>query len=120
MATTREIGMTGEAVAAAFLRAQRYVILEQNYRCPTGEIDLIALHEHTLVFIEVKARHGDDHGSPLAAVDRHKQRRIQRAALYYMSRKRLTERNARFDVVGVSWEAGKPRCELVRDAFEVS
>jgi putative endonuclease len=120
MASTRVTGQAGELLAAQFLRRQRFTILEYNYRCPHGEIDLVALDHGTLVFVEVKARRQDSHGSPFEAVDRTKQRRIQRAALHYLHRHRLTERAVRFDVVGVWWRDDEAQCELLRDAFVVS
>ena len=113
------LGADGERAAEAFLRGQRYAIVARNYRCKAGEVDLIALDGTTVVFIEVKARTHPGFGSPLDAVDRRKQRQIQRAAQWYLSENRLHDRDARFDVVGVWWEDGRPRCELVRNAFEM-
>jgi putative endonuclease len=113
----RELGAAGEAAAAQFLTRLRYKILERNYRCPAGEVDLIALDRGTVVFVEVKTRHQDNFGSPFEAVDGRKQRRIERAAAHYLARRRLNTRDARFDVVGVHWENDRPHCEIVRDAF---
>ncbi len=116
----QQLGAQGERIAESFLRRQRYEILQRNYRCRAGEVDLIALDGLTVVFVEVKTRRQDEYGSPLEAVDRRKQRQIQRAAQYYVSANRLYDRNLRFDVVGVWWEDGAARCELVRNAFEGS
>ena len=113
------LGSRGEAAAERFLRRQRYTIVERNYRCQLGEVDLIALDRSVVVFIEVKARTGDAVGSPFEAVDRRKQRQLERVAKYYLSRHRLHDRDARFDVVGVWAEGGELRCELIRNAFEV-
>lgn len=113
-------GARGEAAAERFLRSQRYTILERNYRCPLGEVDLIALDRSVIVFIEVKTRKGDDAGSPFEAVDRRKQRQLVRIANYYLSRHRLHGRDARFDVVGVRFAEGDLRCELLRNAFDVA
>ncbi len=113
------LGAEGERAAEKFLRRQRYTIVQRNYRCPSGEVDLIALDRSTVVFIEVKTRTRPGFGSPLEAVDSRKQRQIQRAALYYLSQHRLHDRDARFDVVGVWWDAGRVRCELVKNAFEM-
>jgi len=107
-------------VAEKYLRAHRYTILERNYRCPLGEVDLIALDRSVVVFVEVKARTGETTGSPFEAVDRRKQRQLVRVANYYLSRHRLHGRDARFDVVGVWLEQGALRCELVRNAFDVA
>jgi len=116
----QQLGIEGERVAEKFLRKQRYAILQRNYRCRAGEVDLIALDRGTVVFVEVKTRTQPEYGSPLEAVDRRKQRQIQRAAQYYVSANRLHDRDLRFDVVGVWWEDGAMKCELVRNAFDAA
>jgi len=113
------LGAEGERAAEKFLRRQRYAVVERNYRCASGEVDLIALDRSTIVFVEVKTRTQPGFGSPFEAVDTRKQRQIQRAAQHYLTKNRLHDRNARFDVVGVWWENGEPRCELVKNAFEM-
>jgi len=112
------LGAEGERAAEKFLRRQRYTIVERNYRCRSGEVDLIALDRSTVVFVEVKTRTQRGFGSPLEAVDPRKQRQVQRAAQHYLSEKRLHDRDARFDVVGVWVEKGQVCCELVKNAFE--
>ncbi len=114
------LGAEGERAAEQFLRHHCYVILARNYRCRSGEIDLIALDRSTIVFVEVKTRTQPGAGTPFEAVDRRKQRQIQRAAQRYINENRLQDRNARFDVVGVWWGDGQLQCELVKNAFEVS
>jgi putative endonuclease len=79
---------------------------------------LIGLEHGTLTFIEVKTRSAEDFGSPFEAVSIAKQRRIERAAQFYLVRQRLSGKDARFDVVGVWWQDGQVRCELIRNAFE--
>ena len=114
----KALGAAGEKVAERFLRRQRYTIVDRNYRTPAGEIDLVALDGQTVVFVEVKTRTGTAHGSPFDAVDGRKQRQIIRAARHFLAAKRLLDRPARFDVVGVWWEGDAPRCELIRNAFD--
>lgn len=111
-------GRAGEAAAARHLVRAGYVILARNYRCPLGEIDLVALDRRTVVFVEVKARHGAAPASPLEAVTRRQRRRIARAAGHYLGRHRLLDRPVRFDVVGVWLDGAVARCQLLRDAFE--
>jgi putative endonuclease len=119
MADDRHVlGADGERAAEQVLRRLRYVILARNYRCRSGEVDLIALHRSTVVFIEVKTRSQPGRGTPLEAVDRRKQRQVQRAARVYLSKNRIHGRDARFDVVGVWLEDGRWQCELVQNAFE--
>jgi putative endonuclease len=114
----QRLGDEGEQVACRFLKRRRYAIVERNYRCRVGEIDVVALERDVVVFVEVKTRTDEGFGTPLHAVDERKQRQIVRAAQYYLRQKRLLERNVRFDVVAV-WRDGREwRCELVRNAFE--
>jgi putative endonuclease len=118
-APRQQLGSLGEGAAAAFLRRQRYAILERNYRCPLGEIDLVALDGEVIAFVEVKTRTQRAAGSPFEAVSRRKQQQVARAAQHYLTTHRLLDRAARFDVVGVWWENETPRCELLRNAFDV-
>lgn len=114
----RVLGTDGERAAEEFLRRRRYTIVERNYRCRAGEVDLVALDGTTVVFVEVKTRRGEGYGNPLDAVDPRKQRQVCRAAQQFLAEHRLQDREARFDVVGVWWEEGRPVCELVTNAFE--
>lgn len=111
---TRKIGTAKEQQAAEYLKAQGYRILEQNFRCPSGEIDLIAQQDSTVVFAEVKYRSGPESGVPEDAVGPKKQRRIIRAAMCYLVQEGLWEQAAcRFDVVAIC--CGQIR--HYRDAF---
>ena len=83
------LGKLGEDLACGELRRRGYAILERRYRTRYGEIDIVARHETTLVFVEVKARVGDDYGGSGAAVTPWKQQRIVRMAVDYLSRRRL-------------------------------
>jgi putative endonuclease len=112
------VGKTGEDRAAKFLAAQGYRILERNYRTRQGEIDLIALHQGTIAFIEVKTRTNDAFGAPELAVDFRKQQRLIRAALAYIKYKKLHQVPCRFDVVAISTAADK-EFSLIQNAFEM-
>jgi putative endonuclease len=114
----KQIGHIGEQAAARFLKRHGYTIVEHNYRCRAGEVDLIALDGSVVVFVEVKTRADPDEAAPFEAVTLPKQQRITRAAQYYLSTHRLFDRDVRFDVVGVWWDGRTARCELVRAAFE--
>lgn len=110
----REIGGRYEELAAVYLQKNGYCILERNYRCRQGEVDLICRQGTYLVFVEVKYRSTARMGEPLEAVDDRKKNRIRKAAAYYMYSCGLPEDcPCRFDVVGI---LGK-QVELVRDAF---
>ncbi len=98
----REIGSRYEEQAAAFLAEQGLVILERNYRCRGGEIDIVAREGKTYVFCEVKYRKTSMSGDPAEAVDGRKQRKIYLAASWYLREHRLPEDTpCRFDVVAL-------------------
>ena len=114
------LGKTGEALAAEHLRQNGYTILQSNYRSRSGEIDIIARHGKTLVFVEVKTRQSRLFGTPAAAVTVKKQAQISRVALEYLARENLFDKPARFDVVAVFAPVGeKPEIEVITNAFEL-
>lgn len=114
------MGKKGEAQARKHLKKQGYRILEQNYRCRFGEVDLIAEHDGCLVFVEVKTRSGLAFGRPSEAVTRHKQQQISKVALDYMSKKGLRDQPARFDVVAIlKRDDLPPTIEIIPAAFEL-
>ena len=96
-------GLLGEEVATNFLIARGYRILERNFRCKGGEVDIIARDpgDKSLVFIEVKARRGLSYGVPQLAVTPFKQHQISKASLTWLSLNRLHNANARFDVIAI-------------------
>ncbi|MCI9423639.1 YraN family protein [Lachnospiraceae bacterium WCA-9-b2] len=95
----RKIGEAYERRAGEYLEEKGYEILEYNFRCRRGEVDLIARDGEYLVFCEVKYRSSHKRGHPAEAVDLKKQRVISRCALYYMKSRGLWEAACRFDVV---------------------
>ena len=109
------LGRSGEDRAATYLADQGYVVLERNYRAPHGEIDLIAMENGMVVFVEVKTRTTNAYGAPELAVNPRKQEHMVRAALGYLKFKKLHQMPCRFDVVAISGE----QVELIRNAFEM-
>ncbi|HUU84874.1 MAG TPA: YraN family protein, partial [Phycisphaerae bacterium] len=95
------LGAAGERAAAKHLRGLGYRIVARNYRCPVGELDLVAVDEDIIVFVEVKTRRSSEAADPEVNVTRTKQRQIIRTARYYLMEKRAQDRPARFDVVAV-------------------
>ena len=87
------LGKKGEELAIAQLKALKYKILERNFKCPLGEIDIIARDKNTLVFVEVKTRATRDFGGPAAAVDWRKQRQLSKVALTYLNMKTRATRD---------------------------
>ncbi|WP_093883911.1 YraN family protein [Syntrophus gentianae] len=115
-----QTGKIGEEMAAAYLEAAGYRILERNYRCPFGEIDIIAQEGDTLVFVEVKSRRSENYGLPQLAVGPEKQRRISKISLFYLQSHRLEPSDVRFDVVAILLRPKNPSIELIKDAFELA
>jgi putative endonuclease len=83
-------------------------------------LDLIVLDRRIVVFVEVKTRTGHGFGSPLEAVEFRKQRKMIRAAQFFLSAKGLQQREARFDVIGISWPGREPVLEHIENAFDLS
>jgi putative endonuclease len=92
-------------------------VLARNYRCRTGEIDIVADDGGTLVFVEVKERRGDSHGSAVEAVTAVKRRRVVRAARVYAATHGLSESRVRFDVLAIDWGPEGPRVRHDAGAF---
>ena len=84
----RDWGRWGERRVRRYLRLRGYRILEQNYRCGCGEVDIIAQRLGVVAFVEVKTRHGDGYGGPVAAVSRTKRERLRWVAAYYLQGRR--------------------------------
>lgn len=114
----RQIGADKEAFVCEWLERHGYRIVERNFRCRNGEIDIVAREGGYLVFIEVKYRSHGTNGLPEEAVDARKQRVISRVALYYLCRYGYGESTpVRFDVVAVSGDTNDS-VTLYQNAFE--
>jgi len=114
----RERGQLGEQMALRQLYRQGYDILERNFRCRAGEIDLIGYDGPVLAFIEVKTRGSSDYGTPAEALTVEQQQRISRAAATYRRSRRLEHLSFRFDILAVDLSAGgQPTFKLIRNAF---
>jgi len=108
-----------EDAAADFLRRRGYKIAQRNFATRLGEIDIVALDDAMVVFVEVKSRSADDFGAPEVAVDKAKRARLRRVAQLFLERHNLTDMPCRFDVIaltrapsGEGWDI-----ELFQDAF---
>lgn len=111
----RELGSRYEDTACRFLKEQGYDILDKNFRCKTGEIDIIGRNEGYLCFIEVKYRSNSEYGFPSEAVDKRKIRRIVLTALSYMNYRGIhPDTPCRFDIVVIL----KDKYSLIKNAFE--
>ena len=111
-------GLDAELLAARHLKHLGYRIICRNYRCPLGEIDIIARHGETLVFVEVKSRRNQTLGSPKFAVTPAKQHKLSQVAWYYLQKNNLTETKARFDVITITGTTASSHFEIIENAFE--
>ncbi len=116
--TGMRTGKRGEDLAAASLEKAGYRILERNYRCRFGEIDIVAEEGDVLAFVEVKCRRSESFGDPREAVGPPKQRKISMISLHYLAERHLEHRAARFDVVAVKLSPAGCSVELIRNAFD--
>jgi len=114
-------GRSAEDLTEQMLRKKGYRILERNLRIAGGELDLIADDQGTLVFIEVKARRGNQFGGAPYAITTRKKQQIIKLALCYLSQHGLTNKQCRFDVILVVGTNGHtPQLTHIEQAFEVS
>jgi putative endonuclease len=111
-------GKKGETIAASFLKKNGYRIMEKNYRCALGEIDIIAREKDELVFIEVKTRSSIELGYPEQAVGINKQKKMSQLALWYLEEKNVTNFRARFDVVAITMSDDGEEIKLIKNAFD--
>ena len=114
----RDTGILGEKLAKDFLKKRGYRILETNYRCPEGEIDIVAKHKDFLVFIEVRTKKSLEFGSPEESITPAKKERMKATAAYYQQTHHDLPPLWRIDVVAVELnQKGKlSRIELIENA----
>lgn len=96
-----KLGSWGEVIAEKYLKKKGYLILERNFRCRLGEIDIIARDGAELVFIEVKTRQNESYGLPCEAITAEKVRHMKRTAVYYMTIYAAEHNEARLDAIEI-------------------
>ena len=117
----KSLGIKGEGIAASYLeKIQGYKILQRNYRCAFGEMDIVAKDHDVLSFIEVKTRGSVDFGIPQESVNKRKQHQLSKVALEFINRYKVRHMKARFDVVAVYLLPQEERVELIKNAFELT
>ncbi len=114
----KKVGKKGEDVAAFFLKKRGYRILDRNFRCYLGELDIIAEKEGQIIFVEVKTRQNIDFGLPEEFLNYPKRKRLSKLALFYLSTHYLQERPCRFDVVAIQYQKGKAKIHHIKNAFQ--
>ena len=102
------------------LKKSGYKIIEQNYRCNLGEIDIIAKEGDVITFVEVKARGSHGFEEPKSAVTPKKQRKISMVALHYLKETGQMNEKARFDVVAICLFPEDPDAQIIKNAFDLA
>lgn len=116
MSNHYDLGKKGEEIAANYLAAKGYHIIERNWRFGKDEIDIIAEHDNFLVIVEVKTRSTNYYGNPEEAVDEMKQRFLIRATNEYVLQKEI-DLEVRFDIFSIIIESGKQIINHIEEAF---
>ena len=114
MQNKRNTGSIYEKIAGEYLQSLGYEILEYNFRCRQGEVDIVARHQDYFVFVEVKYRRNTDKGMPAEAITYAKQRKISRCAQQYLYQHRFLDASVRFDVVSVLGD----QITVIQNAFD--
>ena len=114
----RDVGILGEKLARDFLEKRGYRIRETNYRCPEGEIDIVAQHEDSLVFVEVRTKRGREFGTPEESITPVKMEHLRAVAAHYLQNHEGLPSSWRIDVVAVELDRGQSisRIELIENA----
>ena len=115
-----DLGKRGEELALKKVKRLGYKCIARNYRCPLGEIDLIAKDGDCLVFIEIKTRKGKTLGYAKEAVNERKKRQLTKVALAYMKSEDCVNVKSRFDVVAINMSEGKEQIEIIQNAFDMA
>lgn len=108
-------GAWGEETACKYLEKVGYIIVERNFKCPFGEIDIVAIENNIYVFIEVKMRSSIKYGVGSYAIDYYKRNRIKNSAKYYMKTKNIT--GIRFDVIEITKYKENYYGKVIKNAF---
>ncbi len=101
----KSVGELGENIAGKFLEKKGYKILERNYRCKEGEIDIVAEHKESLVFVEVRTKTTSRFGTPEESVSPNKMRTITNSSFSYLNTHKAFSQNWRIDFIGIELAA---------------
>jgi len=115
MNTTIALGASAEQVATELLVRRGYEIVERNFRCASGELDIVARDGEILCFVEVRSRADAVHGHAAEMVDRKKQRQVARVAMHYIGMRNPHFDRSRFDVVAITGG----HAQLIQDAWRL-
>lgn len=116
MSNNKDIGNLGEDLASKYLEEQGYKIIERNFRCKLGEVDIIAMDAEEIVFVEVKTRKVLVYGQPKDAVNKIKQKHIYKAAEYYLLINNGLDAYTRIDVIEIYLKGEKYKINHIKKA----
>ena len=115
----QDLGAYGETLAESELRKRGYRIIERNYRCKLGEIDIVCKHAGEIVIVEVKTRASRTYGSPQDSITATKARKLIALGSNYLAERRISDAQWRIDVVAIMIEPeGRPRIEVIPNAVQ--
>lgn len=117
MYKNKETGKLGEDIAVHYLKRNGYIILDRNFECRQGEIDIIALDNKEIVFIEVKTRTSNRYGLPSEAVNKIKQKHMLQSIKYYLYIRNLSDEFIRIDVIEVYVKNNVYKINHIKQAF---
>ena len=115
METTIDRGLSAEAIATQLLVHRGYQIVERNFRCASGELDIVARDGAILCFVEVRSRSNGEHGHAAEMIDRKKQKQVARVAMHYIGLRNPEFDRSRFDVVAITGDD----VLLIQDAWRL-
>lgn len=113
----RQKGKIGEELAINYLKKKGYKIIETNFSCKLGEIDIIAKEGETICFIEVKYRKTKEYGTSIEAIDTKKVHKLVNASKYYCMLNKMIDVPLRFDVIGIDISEKTPNYTLIKNAI---
>lgn len=111
---SQQQGAAAESLACNYLKQRGLLLIERNYRCKMGELDLIMEQDDELVFIEVRMRSNPNYGSAAESVDERKQQRLIRTAHHYLQHHNCHHRPCRFDIIAIN---GDRETQWLKNAF---
>ncbi len=115
----KQLGDSAEDIARQYLEQKGYRTVQKNFRCKTGEVDLVMLKADTLVFVEVRSRSHNRYGEPLETVNQAKQQKIKKASAYFLYiHPQFANCYCRYDILSVLWRSGTADITWITDAFQ--
>ena len=112
-----EVGRIGEELAVEYLLKSKYEIIQRNFMCRQGEIDIIAKEADEFVFVEVKTRTNQLYGKPVDAVNSKKVKHVYKAIEYYIYKNKIQDKNIRIDIIQVYLKGKKAHINHIKNAI---